>query len=1133
MARTITHVYLDKTFPPSGGYSRQECKFFIKRPGKLQIFVDAFIRVTLSTNQDSFGDPNRMPDDTAGVPKFSVPQNLHEFSWTLSDPNGEVFNKDYITLTDLDKYRSLRGKLDKEWTLKINENYPNRQGKFSGKTIEFGEQTVKVKVEETLSSSAPPLIDDETSLLAGKTYSFDLYRLGKFMVKTRILSHQQIRAGFVTSEDQEKTGQPAFDPALIPDVTLSLINPDGITVEQRKNVLEPQITPTDLKLSRGPDGVKREWKLHAVSSNNSKYRITANVIDKFIISPQTLIERLRFLFDPESKNLTIKGNWNNDLQTNVVTASFHNNQVLETLDNLGALDAIKKYNLARDIEHPKLDTDYVLTEIKLTKPDSFWGIDVTTEPKILSLKTEKFTVEVGKTQERRAMVLVDIPGSGNPPRREWKPIGEIILPASLLGISINIETSGTIRLEINNSDNAEIAVNGLIEIGLEVRDGRVVSRIWVDPNFVKYAGKEGSPHIPEFMKDVKQIVTDTILDKLNALNDVIQDGFDNVLGGVFEFVSSQWSNDVNNYEFSYITGNEHEHRPTPGYIPFGWSGMENRANFLDKAMNAWKPSPNLSKIDHIVVLIMENRSFDHVLGYLSAGTKPKNPNVNGLTGAVIQAFSTDEHKILPLSQAGFAANATKLKTKLPLHVGHEYEHVAEQLAYDRDGKPTMKGFVDNFKKVNGSREFDETGCKPQDVLGYYTDTDLEMYGELAKNFAICDNYFCSHPGPTLPNRMYSLTGNIQYDDNGEPRLDNGTDSPFFFSRNQTIFDLLNQYQVSWRVYESSPSATMLRLFSRYAGNNNEIRDITLLKADIAKNDLPSVTFIDPAMHHSAPQNDDHPPVDMYDGQRLIKDLYQTLSSNPEIWNKTLFIITYDEHGGLFDHEPPQIAEVLTEPHKLRRANSDASAATHTEASPAQAAAAPSSSAQPAKPQASAARSSGALGISASGAIFGKGLKNPKSQPAQPARPVPPPQPKANAPIRSAGRVSGDRPDETIRFGVRVPTFLVSPWVEPGYIDKTLLDHTSILKTILLRFCGEHRPFLSDRVHYANHLGSALTLSQPRVITIELPDLPEIEIRDHRHDTASARPVIAKADLKKENADWHDYVEVLSTLTKPF
>lgn len=122
-----------------------------------------------------------------------------------------------------------------------------------------------------------------------------------------------------------------------------------------------------------------------------------------------------------------------------------------------------------------------------------------------------------------------------------------------------------------------------------------------------------------------------------------------------------------------------------------------------------------------------------------------------------------------------------------------------------------------------------------------------------------------------------------------------------------------------------------------------------------------------------------------------------------------------------------------------------------------------------------------------------------------------------------------RPNEDIIYGVRVPTFIISPWVDKGAVIKRVVDHTSILKTILIKFCANDRPFLSDRVHAAFDLGSSLTQAAPRDILTQpvLPTLPDLRAQA----VAKAFRIIRKREITQDNSDWHDFMEALGRMVK--
>ena len=179
------------------------------------------------------------------------------------------------------------------------------------------------------------------------------------------------------------------------------------------------------------------------------------------------------------------------------------------------------------------------------------------------------------------------------------------------------------------------------------------------------------------------------------------------------------------------------------------------------------------------------------------------------------------------------------------------------------------------------------------------------------------------------------------------------------------------------------------------------------------------------MHHF-PQNDDHPVADMRNGQVFLKGIYDTLRSNPALWRKTLLIITYDEHGGFYDHVVPPIAD-LRDVRQIGSADPGTGGSVGTVAGGVLAGVAGATiSRRSAATEFSDALRAGQAAVAAEGAA-------------------------------RAGLVPASRLDCLTPYGVRVPTFLVSPWVPPGKGPDIVLDHCSILKTILARFVARRRP----------------------------------------------------------------------------
>jgi phospholipase C len=296
----------------------------------------------------------------------------------------------------------------------------------------------------------------------------------------------------------------------------------------------------------------------------------------------------------------------------------------------------------------------------------------------------------------------------------------------------------------------------------------------------------------------------------------------------------------------------------------------------------------LANIDHIVVLMMENRSFDHMLGYLSKHGARE--DVDGLRGGERNRYKGRDYASFLLTDTQFVEGPC-----------HEYECVLNQV---NGGK--LDGFVADF-----AARFEAQGVDPGKIMGYYQAAQVPVYDALAREFLICQRWFCSHPGPTFPNRFYGLTGRLNRDTNGRWELDNPIMDTFAPLATKTIVDHLTEQGVSWQYYEHGYCT--LRLFERYTVDNKFILDardpIKGFYAAARAGTLPAVSFIDPDFIDVPPGTDDHPPADIAGGQRLVAEIVRALIEGPQ-WSKTLLIITYDEHGGFFDHvAPPQAPAV--------------------------------------------------------------------------------------------------------------------------------------------------------------------------------------------------------------------------------
>jgi phospholipase C len=312
---------------------------------------------------------------------------------------------------------------------------------------------------------------------------------------------------------------------------------------------------------------------------------------------------------------------------------------------------------------------------------------------------------------------------------------------------------------------------------------------------------------------------------------------------------------------------------------------------------------NLEKIDHIVVLMLENRSFDHMLGYLSA--EEGRSDIDGL-----RAEFANEHdgRSYPVHHLGTTA------------ITDDPDHSAAAVDLQIGGGK-MDGFVASFAETLVRRGLPD--ADPARVMGYYSGADVQVYDHLASEFAVCDRWFSSVPGSTWPNRLYAICGRAAGSRDDLPHnLPPLYDQPSFVRH-------LDAEDISWRWY-SFEAGTLRLADARYClGHHDrfaffsttnlnwkthaEVRIDTRAASfldEAARGTLPAVAWIDPNFSNFNPigfqPNDDHAPADIKDGQELVLAVYQALAAGPQ-WDTTLLIIFYDEHGGFFDHVTPPAA----------------------------------------------------------------------------------------------------------------------------------------------------------------------------------------------------------------------------------
>jgi phospholipase C len=435
---------------------------------------------------------------------------------------------------------------------------------------------------------------------------------------------------------------------------------------------------------------------------------------------------------------------------------------------------------------------------------------------------------------------------------------------------------------------------------------------------------------------------------------------------------------------------------------------------------------NLEKINHIVVLMLENRSFDNILGWL--GTKSGEPQkVNGVSGKNLSnpippyADKPKGGKNVPVSKGHGTINPSP-------DPGEEYYHVNTQLyglvnppdnryePFNRkpynlpnDGKlpprAPMNGFVtDYIDNFNALQHRMPTYEEYKVVMECFDEDDVPVISKLAQEYAVFDAWHCSVPSQTFCNRSFVHTATS----NGAV-----TNTPYFnwlFYDSPTIFNRIEEKKdpnLTWKVYYDKLDVISITgllhqaLWKDYDRNFKYMEDF---ENDAANGTLPSYSFIEPRL--LIDHNDQHPPADaavfgtssVLAGELLINRIYQALRRGKN-WEHTLFIITFDEHGGCYDHVAPPAA-------------------------------------------------------------------------------IPP----------DANQPTGQYDFKFDRLGVRVPTVMISPYIERGTIVSDIYDHTSIIRTICKRWNLDP---LTERDRYADSFEKVLNVKTPRT------DSPVIHPRPYK------------------------------------
>jgi phospholipase C len=426
----------------------------------------------------------------------------------------------------------------------------------------------------------------------------------------------------------------------------------------------------------------------------------------------------------------------------------------------------------------------------------------------------------------------------------------------------------------------------------------------------------------------------------------------------------------------------------------------------------------LTKVNHIVVVMQENHSFDNYFGVLPyAPGGPYHPAkpfcaatdhacIDGLSCIITGggALKCTNHNVSSSGAFIYSYHAGSRCTNpdldhswLGTHLGLNFIQPNASLAH-----PLNNGFVRDNQD-------------DPEPMSYFDQTDIPFYYRLAQTFAVSDRQFAAVVGPTIPNRFYLMAatsfGHLTTEDTVPPP--DGGYKPV----NGSIFDLLNKNNISWADYfEDAPQAID---FGVLDAHDQQIAQFYLAASGLYGS-LPQVAFIDPdfGVEGTSVEDDEHPPTDIQRGQWHVSDVVNAIRNGP-YWKDTIILITYDEHGGFYDHAKP-----------------------------------------PAAPQGGARTPDGVYPGQC------EDLSNPPGslQPGGGAECATNPISQTDTSVLDAEALcpqlkanpTGPYPTQCAAFnqeGVRVPLIAVSPFSKPAYVSHTVRDHTAILALIEKRFLG--------------------------------------------------------------------------------
>ena len=299
-------------------------------------------------------------------------------------------------------------------------------------------------------------------------------------------------------------------------------------------------------------------------------------------------------------------------------------------------------------------------------------------------------------------------------------------------------------------------------------------------------------------------------------------------------------------------------------------------------------SAGLDNLKHVVVLMMENRSFDHMLGALHA----EDARINGLAGNETNPDTTNE--------PAQVAPQAEFQSQLDPDPDHSFPAVQKQLFFGTPGPPAvaaMQGFVQSYWDQQ------HNVAHSHKIMYYFAPGKLPVLHTLAQSYAVFNGWFSSIPGPTVCNRAFAHYGTSF----GQVNLD------IFYVKDasESIYERMLAAGRTTKLYYFDPSSSTQEVVNLLKNQPQIFGTYQQFLDDCKNNALPDYSFVEP--NYSDHPGDDggellasdqHPDHDVQAGEVFIASIYDAIRQNPDLWQSTALLITYDEHGGIYDHVPP-------------------------------------------------------------------------------------------------------------------------------------------------------------------------------------------------------------------------------------